>query len=238
MIGNTIILSCPSKFMMPFDTLPTPEDWRSVRLRNIWSDLVFWDCSKMIPSEGEKILWICSGFFHMRYYASTNVSPLGETKAIKNAGFSDLIHWFAGDNTNNMTFRTSPDRFAKDFNEVVPGAYRQITTQDVRDMTDCGLIGRYNCYPRSDLETVRAILQYEQLRQRRIEKPQPSAIPYIRKCKICGKALSIKQCLKHGRKKEFCPNCESLRIGMRYRKWREIHQIKTYSKVSTQLKAP
>jgi hypothetical protein len=204
--------------------LLTPEDWRSVRLRNIWSDLVFWDCSKMIPSEGEKILWICSGFFHMRYYASTNVSPLGETKATNNAGCLDLIHWFAGDNTDNMTFRTSPDRFAKEFNEVVPGAYRKITTQDILDMTACGLIGKYDCYPHNDIETVRAILRYEELRQKRIEKQPLNSISDIRTCRLCGIILPAEPIGKYGRPKEYCPSCEPVRAKKRYRKWRARRQ--------------
>ncbi len=49
--------------------------------------------------------------------------------------------------------RTSPDRFAKEFNEVVPGAYRRITTHDVLDMTNCGLIGHYSYYGESDIRT-------------------------------------------------------------------------------------
>jgi len=53
----------------------------------------------------------------------------------------------------------SPDRFAAEFNAVVPGAYRKVDAEDVRCMTSCGLIGRYGHYYRSDLETVRAILR-------------------------------------------------------------------------------
>ena len=80
-----------------------------------------------------------------------------------------------------MTLRTSPDRFAKEFNEVVPGAYRKITTQDILDMTACGLIGKYNCYPHNDIEIVRAILRYEELRQKRIEKQPSNSISNIRR---------------------------------------------------------
>lgn len=61
----------------------------------------------------------------------------------------------------------SPDRFAEWLNRVVP-AYRKITPEDARDLTECGLIGKYQYYGRADLETVRAILQYEQMREERI----------------------------------------------------------------------
>ncbi|MFC1985092.1 hypothetical protein ACFLUW_01650 [Chloroflexota bacterium] len=37
---------------------------------------------------------------------------------------------------------TNPGKFAAWFNSVVIGAYRKITTQDIRDMETCGLIRR------------------------------------------------------------------------------------------------
>jgi hypothetical protein len=55
-------------------------------------------------------------------------------------------------------FITSPDEFAALFNEKYPGTYRQVTAQDVRDMTICCLIGRYECYLKDDLEFIRGIL--------------------------------------------------------------------------------
>jgi len=45
----------------------------------------------------------------------------------------------------------SPDKFAEWFNNVVPGAYRSITAQDIRDMTECGLVAHYGYYIRQDL---------------------------------------------------------------------------------------
>ena len=123
-----------------------------------------------------------------------------------------------------MTFRTSPDRFAKEFNEVVPGAYRRITTQDVRDMTDCGLIGRYSYYGHVDLENVRAILRYEELRQKRIEKPSPNSESDIRTCRLCGIILPVQPIGKYGRPKEYCASCEPVRSNTRYRKWRARRQ--------------
>ena len=156
----------------------------------------------------------------MRYYASTNVAPTGATIATNNSGYLDLIHRIAGDNTDSMTFRTSPDRFAKEFNEVVPGAYRKITAQDIVDMTACGLIGKYNCYPHNDIETIRAILRYEELRQKRIEKQPLNSISDIRTCRLCGIILPVQPIGKYGRPKEYCPSCEPVRAKARYRKWR------------------
>jgi hypothetical protein len=54
-----------------------------------------------------------------------------------------------------MRFITSPDRFASQFNALVPGAYRSITVQDIKDLHECGLIGRYDYYGRQDIQIVR-----------------------------------------------------------------------------------
>jgi hypothetical protein len=74
-------------------------------------------------------------------------------------------------------FITSPDNFAKWFKSEVPGAYREITSQDIWDMTDCGIIGLYRYYGRQDLETVRAVLQYEQLWQKGFRNRQQKINP-------------------------------------------------------------
>jgi len=124
-----------------------------------------------------------------------------------------------------MTFRTSPDRFAKDFNELVPGAYRRITSDDVRDMTDCGLIGKYYFYGHDAIETVRAILRYEELRQKRIEKQPSDSISDIRTCRLCGTILPIEPKGKYGRPKEYCASCEPVRTKKRYQKWRDRKRI-------------
>ena len=123
-----------------------------------------------------------------------------------------------------MTFRTSPNKFAKEFNEVVPGAYRRITTQDVRDMTDCGLIGRYYFYGHDAIETVRAIIRYEELRQNRIEKQPLNSISDIRTCRLCGMILPTEPIGKYGRPKEYCASCEPARAKKRYQKWRGRRQ--------------
>ena len=124
-----------------------------------------------------------------------------------------------------MTFRTSPDRFAREFNEVVPGVYRRITTQDILDMTACGLIGKYDCYPHNDIETVRAILRYEELRQKRIEKQPPNSMSDIRTCRLCGTILPANPIGKYGRPKEYCASCEPARSKTRYQKWRARRQV-------------
>jgi hypothetical protein len=63
-----------------------------------------------------------------------------------------------------------PRRFAAKFNSAVPGAYRQVTVDDVKQMAHCGLIGRHGFFTREDLETVRGILRYEQLREQEAER--------------------------------------------------------------------
>jgi len=71
-----------------------------------------------------------------------------------------------------MRLIVKPEDFAAWFNKAIPGAYRSITAQDVHDMVTSGLIGRYGYYIQLDIETVRAILQYEQLRENRKKKDE------------------------------------------------------------------
>jgi hypothetical protein len=115
----------------------------------------------------------------------------------------------------------SPDRFAELINGVMPGAYRNITVQDIRDMTICGLIGHYGYYGHSDIETVRAILQYEQLREKRIQEQLIEDKSEPQKCKRCGQPLPYQRELKKGRHREYCQQCESSRVKERYLRWRE-----------------
>jgi len=114
----------------------------------------------------------------------------------------------------------SPDKFVKWFNSVLPGAYRNITAQDIRDMTECGLIRCYGYYSRSDLETIRAILLYEQLREKRIYKQSAKEAHDVLGCKRCSEPLPSQPEGSKGRPKEYCRQCESLRATERYRKWR------------------
>ena len=114
----------------------------------------------------------------------------------------------------------SPDKFAEWFNEAVPGAYRKLTVQDIRDITECGLIMKYNYFSRDDLEIVRAVLQYEQLRQERESKTNT-----VRTCKRCGQPLPTEH--GKGRPHEYCDKCESSRGRERWRKWHEKQKIHT-----------
>ena len=116
----------------------------------------------------------------------------------------------------------SPDKFAEWFNNTVPGAYRSITAQDIRDMTECGLIGRYGQYYRSDLQTARAILLYEQLREKRLQESCLKDIP--RTCKRCGKSLPDNGG-RRGRPSEYCRDCEPYRGRERYRKWQVRNRL-------------
>jgi hypothetical protein len=74
-----------------------------------------------------------------------------------------------------------PDRFAQRFNEIVPGAYRQVTVTDIKQMMHCGLIGRRGFFTRDDLETVRGILLYEKLRGYPEKKKNGSCAAVYRK---------------------------------------------------------
>jgi hypothetical protein len=63
-------------------------------------------------------------------------------------------------------FITSPDKFADWFNEKYPGLSRRINSEEINDMTDCGLKRRYGYYSESmDGETLRVVLLYEQMRE-------------------------------------------------------------------------
>ena len=63
-----------------------------------------------------------------------------------------------------------PVRFAAKFNATVPGSYRMVSVDDIRYLSHCGLIGRHGFYTREDVDTVRGILRYEQLREHRLEQ--------------------------------------------------------------------
>jgi len=116
---------------------------------------------------------------------------------------------------------TSPSKFADFFNTKVIGAYRQITADDVRDMTTCGLIGKHGgWYLQLDLETVRAILQYEQLRENREKRDEIRDEERVLHCRRCGVVLDRPDG-KKGRRREYCDACQSSRSTMRGRKWRE-----------------
>lgn len=127
---------------------------------------------------------------------------------------------------------TSPEKFADYFNRKVPGAYRHITNKDVRLLTDCGLLRRHNYYSRSDLETVRAILQYEQRRERIAQKPPVGERTEPPVCKLCGEPLPPQPEGKKGRPREYCISCESSRSRERNRKLRRRRRM-TLSHAST-----
>lgn len=116
----------------------------------------------------------------------------------------------------------SPDKFAEWFNEKYPGTFRQITPEDVKDMTVCNLIYRHGYYSESiDGELIRAILQYERLRhnhQKNIEIKDTEGRIH---CKRCGSLLASKLKGKKGRPSEYCPDCEPFRGKERYRKWQK-----------------
>ena len=114
---------------------------------------------------------------------------------------------------------TRPDKFAAEVNAKLPGAHRQISTDDVKDMTNCGLIGKYGYYMQLDIETVRAILQYEQLRQNGQKRDEIRDDDGAIHCRRCGVVLARPKA-KRGRPSEFCDKCQPFRGRERYRKWR------------------
>lgn len=123
------------------------------------------------------------------------------------------------------TLITSPEKFAMFFNARVPGAYREITTDDVRLLTECGLIKKYGYYPLDDLQTVVGILRYEQVREKRTEKQEHEASLEPPRCKLCGEPLPPQPEGKEGRPREYYDQCEALRAAQRYRKWRRKRQM-------------
>jgi hypothetical protein len=114
---------------------------------------------------------------------------------------------------------SSPKKFAEWFNEKYIGVYRQIATEDVKDMTDCGLIHHRGYYSGSqDGETIKAVLQYEKLREHRSAEQEKEKNPPP--CKICGQPLPPNPEGKAGRHKEYCSGCERYRIKDRQKRLR------------------
>lgn len=119
---------------------------------------------------------------------------------------------------------SSPKKFAEWFNGKYIGTYRKITPEDVKDMTACGLIHRYEYYSRLiDGETVRGVLQYEIMRESRtVQKAKEKNFPT---CKSCGQPLLPKPSVKPGRPREYCLQCQPRRARERYTRWkfRKLH---------------
>ena len=123
-------------------------------------------------------------------------------------------------------FITSPEVFAEWFNIKVRGAYRKITADDVSLMTECKLVGIYGFYGRQDLETVRGILQYEQLREKQpIQQDEEKKLPT---CKLCKQPLPPKPGGKPGKHKEYCSDCEPFRNKERQKHFRHHHEVRKY----------
>ncbi|MFC2071687.1 hypothetical protein ACFLUU_03085 [Chloroflexota bacterium] len=142
--------------------------------------------------------------------------------------------------------RNTPEAFTSSFNQKFPGAYRLITVEDVNDMTECGLIGRYGFYlenvglserygfnRQDDYETVRGILEYEQLCEKRSVKPTLEDKPEPPKCKKCEHPLPFEPRDKKGRPKEYCSECESLRSRDRQRKLSDRRRKQRNKSLST-----
>lgn len=125
-----------------------------------------------------------------------------------------------------MRLIVRPEDFVAWFTKVVSGAYRQITVDDVEDMTTCGLIRKYDYYIQLDIETVRAILQHEQLRenrQKRVEIRDDAGVIHCRRCN----AVLPKAKARPGRPNEYCDKCQPFRARERNRKWRNKQDTMT-----------
>jgi hypothetical protein len=152
-------------------------------------------------------------------FMPTGARFLCDKRSLLSGDLSNLSHGVAEDDVDNMEpMIISPDKFAAWFNAQVTGASRPMTAADIRLLTECGLIGRYGYYGRQDLETVRCVLMYEALREKRREKPEPRSTAEPPRCKGCGQPLSAES--RIGRPKEYCPGCEPARARLRSRKWR------------------
>jgi hypothetical protein len=122
-------------------------------------------------------------------------------------------------------FITNPKVFAEWFNEKYPSTYYRITPEDINEMTACGLIHCYGYYSESkDGETVRDVLQYEQMREKRIGRDDAKVVNSQPTCKGCGQPLPAPPPEKKGRHGEYCVECQSSRSRERYRKWRKKRQ--------------
>ena len=80
---------------------------------------------------------------------------------------------------------SNPAKFADWFNMKYPDVYRPITTEDIKDMTMCGLIKRYGFFIRDDLKIVEGILKYELKRAERSTQ-EPTNKGKSPKCRRCG----------------------------------------------------
>jgi len=131
-----------------------------------------------------------------------------------------------------MNLITCAEKFADTFNLKVPGAHRQVSADDIREMTACGLIARYGYFIQLDIETTRAILQYEDLRRKRLtDTVQESKDGHS--CKLCGKPLRIEPEGKKGRPRHYCPECQPSRARERHRRWRARGKQKTLTGTKT-----
>jgi hypothetical protein len=108
-------------------------------------------------------------------------------------------------------YTANPERFAEYFNKTVPGAYRKVDAEDIRDMTDCGLIKRYGFFGNQDLQMAIGVLQYEQLFEKRKQKAIQQEQGQLHQCRLCGEPLPPQPEGKKGRPREYCDGCESKR---------------------------
>ena len=120
---------------------------------------------------------------------------------------------------------SSPARFARDFNATVPGAYRRMTPEDIRVLSDCGLVGRYGYYGQEDIRTIIGLLDYEQYLKKQEKKAETMTADGQRLCKMCRQPLPPEPEGKKGRHREYCDKCEPYRSTERWRRHRRRKQV-------------
>jgi hypothetical protein len=115
---------------------------------------------------------------------------------------------------------TNIKKFVSWLNDILPGVYRQITVQDAQLLTKLGLIGRYGYYGHQDLETIRGLLRYEELREKRILKEEAQATIDVPRCTRCHQPLPPHPQDRRGRPIAYCATCQPYRNKERHRNWR------------------
>ena len=85
----------------------------------------------------------------------------------------------------------NPNKLASEFRQKVPDAYRKIDAEDIRYMTEYGLVGRYGFYLRDDLKTVWGILKCEQRRQNREIRSEIKGTNGDIHCCLCDAILPV-----------------------------------------------
>ena len=117
---------------------------------------------------------------------------------------------------------TNPKKFAEWFNRQVPFAYKHMTVADINKLADERLIRKSSGYfhLNTDKLTIIGILNFiKYLDEKDIQETNIN-VDTTPRCKNCGQVLPPTISGKHGRRREYCHDCESARVRERGRKHR------------------